>query len=146
MKKMFLMAATAVFLNGCASIVSDSTYPVSVQSSPAGASYEVTNEAGMLVSSGVTPGQVTLKAGAGFFDGELYRISYKKDGYQDQVTMVDTEVDGWYWGNIIFGGLIGMLIVDPATGSMYKLPNSAHGNLVQLQPPATAAADASTAQ
>lgn len=99
----------------------------------------------MLVSSGVTPGQVTLKAGAGFFDGELYRISYKKDGYQDQVTIVDTEVDGWYWGNIIFGGLIGMLIVDPATGSMYKLPNSAHGNLVQL-PPATAAASASTAR
>ncbi|MFH6792762.1 hypothetical protein ACHRCF_16520, partial [Acinetobacter baumannii] len=30
-------------------------------------------------------------------------------------------LSGWYLGNIIFGGLIGLLIVDPATGAMYKL-------------------------
>ncbi len=34
---------------------------------------------------------------------------------------VNFKVDGWYWGNIVFGGLIGWLIVDPATGAMYKL-------------------------
>lgn len=129
----------AFVVTGCSSIVSESTYPVSVLSSPAGASYEITNESGLVVSSGVTPGQVTLKAGAGYFDGELYRISYKKEGYQDQVTLVDSELDGWYWGNIVFGGLIGMLIVDPATGAMYKLPSSAHGNLVQISTPMASA-------
>jgi len=30
-------------------------------------------------------------------------------------------VNGWYFGNILLGGLIGMLIVDPATGAMYRL-------------------------
>jgi len=31
-------------------------------------------------------------------------------------------LSGWYWGNILFGGLIGVLIVDPITGKMWKLP------------------------
>jgi hypothetical protein len=40
-------------------------------------------------------------------------------------------VDGWYFGNLLFGGLIGLLIVDPATGAMYKLePNEINCNLV----------------
>jgi len=34
---------------------------------------------------------------------------------------VKCSLNGWYFGNIIFGGLIGLLIVDPATGAMYRL-------------------------
>jgi hypothetical protein len=34
---------------------------------------------------------------------------------------VDCNVNGWYIDNNLFGGLIGMLIVDPITGAMYKL-------------------------
>jgi hypothetical protein len=30
-------------------------------------------------------------------------------------------VSGWYFGNLLFGGVIGMLIVDPLTGAMYNL-------------------------
>jgi hypothetical protein len=33
---------------------------------------------------------------------------------------------GWVWGNIVFGGLIG-LVVDASTGAMYKLtPEQVH--------------------
>jgi len=38
-------------------------------------------------------------------------------------------MSGWYWGNILIGGLIGMLVVDPLTGAMYKLPDGANANL-----------------
>lgn len=34
---------------------------------------------------------------------------------------MEFKIDGWYFGNILLGGLFGMLIVDPATGAMYKL-------------------------
>jgi hypothetical protein len=34
------------------------------------------------------------------------------------------DIDGWYFGNLLFGGLIGILIVDPATGAMWKLPEN----------------------
>lgn len=33
-------------------------------------------------------------------------------------------MDGWYLGNILIGGLIGMLIVDPASGAMYRFKRS----------------------
>lgn len=51
-----------------------------------------------------------------------YRIKVTKPGFNDIYATLQHSIDGWYWGNIIFGGLIGMLIVDPATGAMYKLP------------------------
>lgn len=31
------------------------------------------------------------------------------------------KLDGWYFGNILIGGLLGMLIIDPATGAMWKI-------------------------
>lgn len=34
---------------------------------------------------------------------------------------VNYKLNGWYFGNIIFGGAIGMLVVDPATGAMWKI-------------------------
>ena len=30
-------------------------------------------------------------------------------------------MSGWYWGNLVLGGLIGMLAVDPATGAMWNI-------------------------
>jgi hypothetical protein len=125
-------AALAIFMSGCASIVSDSQYPVSITSSPAGAIFEIRNRTGKVLHSGTTPGSVTLKSGAGYFKGEAYSISFRKDGFADQQTTLNSSLDGWYWGNIIFGGLIGMLAVDPATGAMYKLPEDAAATLIPV--------------
>jgi len=43
------------------------------------------------------------------------------DGYDEKVIPVEFAFNGWYIGNIVFGGLIGLLIVDPLTGAMYRL-------------------------
>ena len=40
-------------------------------------------------------------------------------------------MDGWYAGNILIGGLLGLLIIDPATGSMWKLDESVQVALKQ---------------
>jgi hypothetical protein len=37
------------------------------------------------------------------------------------VVNLDSSVSGWYFGNLAFGGVIGMLIVDPLTGAMFNL-------------------------
>jgi hypothetical protein len=118
-----------LMLTGCASIVGNSQYPVAVKSSPEGATYTIKNRAGEVVHQGVTPGTVTLKSGRGYFKGEAYTVTFHKDGYADQVAQLNSSMSGWYWGNIVFGGLIGMLVVDPLTGAMYKLPGSASGDL-----------------
>jgi hypothetical protein len=42
-------------------------------------------------------------------------------GYDSAEVNLDSSVSGWYFGNLLFGGVIGMLIVDPLTGAMYNL-------------------------
>lgn len=121
-KDIFILALTISVLSACSSMVSKSDYPVAINSSPDGASFVITNRAGQRVHSGNTPSTITLNSSAGYFKGESYLLTLNKDGYAAKEYTINSTVDGWYFGNIIFGGLIGMLIVDPATGAMYNLP------------------------
>lgn len=115
-----LFAATS-FCSGCASIVSHSTWPVAIASVPIGANVVVMNRQGKEVYSGTTPAALNLKSGSSFFKRELYTLKFSREGYETKTTTLTSSVNGWYFGNILFGGAIGMLIVDPATGSMYRL-------------------------
>ena len=128
-KSISVLALSLTVLSGCSSIVSKSDYPVSISSSPQMASFVVTNKAGERVQSGVTPSVVTLGASSGFFRGESYTISLTKNGFDDKTYTLKSTVDGWYFGNVLVGGLIGMLIIDPATGAMYSLPDRVDINL-----------------
>ena len=51
-------------------------------------------------------------------DNHTIRIALA--GYQPYEMNVTHHVSGWVWGNIIFGGLIG-LAVDAITGGLYSL-------------------------
>jgi hypothetical protein len=108
-------------LGGCATIVARSTQTIIVGSVPEGAAVTITNASGTAVHSGNTPMSVTLKKGRGYFKPEHYVVSITKEGFQPQQLKIDGAINGWYFGNIIFGGLIGMLAVDPSTGAMYTL-------------------------
>jgi len=114
---------TIFFVSGCASIVSKSNYPVAINSVPDGATITITAKNGQQIYKGKTPTTVTLKSGAGFFTGASYIVKFEKPGYEPQTAFIERQLDGWYIGNVLFGGLIGFLIVDPATGAMWKLPD-----------------------
>jgi len=128
--RLLIALPVIALLVGCASILSDNVYPVNIASNPDGAYFTVTNRSGAEVRSGTTPQVIELKASSGYFKKESYDIVISKDGYQDYSYTLTSTVDGWYWGNILIGGLIGMLIVDPATGAMYKLPEDVDATLV----------------
>ncbi|MEK6789624.1 MAG: hypothetical protein AABY68_11805 [Pseudomonadota bacterium] len=140
MRKTALMLAvcSVAALSGCASIVSKSQYNVAVNSVPEGADFLIKDKGGRKVHSGRTPQTVSLSSDAGFFQGQTYQIDLSKEGHTSTTTMLDSSINGWYWGNIIFGGLVGMLIVDPATGAMWKLDDHVSQTLYPLQPSATA--------
>lgn len=125
MKRILLSSCLVAMLGGCSTIVSDSSYPVSIRSTPSEASFIITNENGEVIHKGVTPSTVTLSSRAGYFDGAEYTITYQKEDYTEVTYTLTSSLDGWYLGNILFGGLIGMLIIDPATGAMWKLPETA---------------------
>lgn len=126
-----LLALSMLVMSGCASIISKSDYPVSFSSSPSGAKITITDMHGTQIFSGTTPTQVSLKSGAGYFSGAKYTITYEKPDCEPQTLVLEKQIDGWYVANILFGGLIGLLIVDPATGAMWKLPDHFNANLVE---------------
>ena len=68
-----------VAMSGCASIVSESSYPVRVTSNVP-AQFEVRNEEGESVHNGTTPAQINLEASSGYMDGETYTVEYSARG------------------------------------------------------------------
>ena len=94
-----------------------------INSNPSDAVVTITDEEGIEIHSGKTPTTVTLKKGNGkYFGKKSYTVKISKSGYTIQTIPVKTSPSGWYiFGNAVFGGLIGWLIVDPLSGKMYSL-------------------------
>jgi hypothetical protein len=57
----------------------------------------------------------------GYFKGQTYRLVFEMPTYATAELTLGSSVSGWYFGNLVLGGLIGMLIVDPLTSAMYNL-------------------------
>jgi hypothetical protein len=119
-KTISIIAIITIF-SSCASIVSKTSWPLTVRTDPTGARVEITDIHGFIVYSGNTPATMSLKSGGGFFTKQSYKVKFTMDGYDARIIPIECSLNGWYIGNIVFGGLIGLLIVDPATGAMYKL-------------------------
>lgn len=128
---LFSLCSAAIFMSGCATIVSKSQTPVTITSMPTGAIVKVTNKKGSEIHSAVTPTTVTLKNGAGYFQGETYTVSFEKDGFQKASQQLDTGLNAWYVGNILFGGLIGILFVDPITGAMWRMDDEVGAAMIE---------------
>lgn len=130
--KNFILLFFLPFTFSCASLVSHTNWPYFVESEPAGATVTIENKKGKQVFKGKTPTVARLKSGAGFFAKESYVVTLSKAGYEEKKFSVDCKLNGWYFGNILFGGALGLLIIDPATGAMYKLDGP--GNRERLDP------------
>lgn len=123
-KKIYLplfLVVAALSFSSCASIFTKSTYPVTINSNPSGADILITNKGGKEVFVGQSPAVVKLKSSYGFFSKAEYTVKLSSPGYEDKLITIGADIEGWYFGNILIGGVIGMLIIDPATGAMWKL-------------------------
>jgi hypothetical protein len=105
----------------CASIVSKSIWPVTINSTPSQANLIIKNRKGVEVFNGKTPASPNLKSSGGFFRRAKYTLVLSTEGYDTLTVPLNATINGWYFGNFAFGGVIGFLIVDPATGAMYKI-------------------------
>lgn len=121
LKLKFLTIPAILLLTGCASIVSKSSWPITINSFPSEAKISIKDKKGIEIYTGNTPATLKLKSGAGFFSKARYQVTFEKVGYDKKVVRVEFKLNGWYFGNIIFGGPLGLLIIDPATGAMFKL-------------------------
>jgi hypothetical protein len=110
-------------MTSCCSIVSKSCYPVTISSNPPGANFTLKKASGLPMATGTTPATISLNSSEGYFKPAKYVVEFNRKGVK-QCIPFNASINGWYFGNLLFGGLIGLLIVDPATGSMWKLEDS----------------------
>ena len=115
------IASACAVLAGCATIVHSGPRPISVASTPAGAKVSIYDRSNTLVMSNTTPFVAQLGTKFGYFKGQTYRMVFELPNYNSAEVQLDSSVSGWYFANLAFGGLIGMLIVDPLTGAMFNL-------------------------
>jgi uncharacterized protein YceK len=126
----FIVVAVAVLLSGCASIVSRSVWTVRIDSNPSNASFTLTGSDGNTVA-GKTPATVNLKSGRGYFKRAKYDLQLFAEGFDTLSIPLKPGLNGWYAGNLIFGGPVGLLIVDPLSGSMYRFDETPEAFLLK---------------
>ena len=112
---------TTVYLSSaaaCATIMQGSQQPVALSSTPAGASISVDGK-----EMGTTPATVRLSR------KDSHVVSLALDGYLPYQMTLEKKTSGWVWGNIVFGGVVGV-VVDASTGAMYRLtPGTVDANM-----------------
>lgn len=116
-----LVASLVILSTGCASIVDGGPGKVSINSQPDGAKVLVMNSKGQQVVTGTTPTELRLDRGTGYFTKAKYTVRIEKEGYRPVEVKLEGKLNSWYLGNLLFGGLIGLLIVDPISGAMWHL-------------------------
>ena len=120
-RKVGLSLMFAYLLIGCATICNRHTNATfSLNSSIPQTQVAIWKDA-KLIKSVQTPASVVLDSSDGFFCRARYRFEFSKDGYLTTTESRSASFSAWYLGNIIFGGLIGILIVDPLSGAMYSI-------------------------
>lgn len=105
-------------MSSCATIVSGSRQMVKFNSTPSAATVIIDG-----VERGKTPFEAKLRR------AEEYTVVLKLEGFKTYETKLTRKFNAWYLGNLVFGGLIG-IVVDPLTGTIYSLsPNKVYGEL-----------------
>lgn len=122
---LFLVLIQIFSFSGCATIVSGKTQDFNIRTSPSGADVLIDG-----TIAGTTPMIANL------IRKRRHEIVIKKAGYPTVTRATTRGFNWWYVGNLIFGGIIG-LIVDPISGAMYKIkPEEIHVDFNASEPAA----------
>ena len=111
MKKHYFIFVLFIGLlfQGCATIIKGSKQSVRISSYPSQASITIN---GKLYGETPTVARLARK------DNQYIKIEL--EGYKPYETSLSRKFNGWFLGNLLIGGLVGM-VIDAATGSMYNL-------------------------
>ena len=123
------LACVVVLASGCATITKGTTQTVTVNTEPAGAVCTLTRNSTPLAVVNPTPGSVSVGKGAG-----AVSVVCKKETYLDAAGTMSSQFQAMTFGNILFGGLIGVA-VDAASGAMHEYPPMVTITLIPAQFP-----------
>lgn len=117
----FVSVLMMMALSGCASVMHSGLREIPIASQPPGAKVSIYNRKNVLVTSQTTPFVAQLSPRLRFFQGQTYRVVFELEGFAPAEVQLKPKVSAWYFGNLVLGGPVGMLVIDPATGSMFNL-------------------------
>ncbi len=106
----FLLSISLLLVAGCASIMAGSPSTLTVNSVPKDVT--VTIMGGGTTTVQHTPCSIILNK------QNDYTVTLEYQGYRSEQIVIQRTINGWVWGNILFGGIIG-LAVDGITGNMW---------------------------
>ncbi len=107
--------AALLLLSACATLLGGgSSQAVSVRSGEQSAHFVIRSSSGIEVVQGNTPEVVRLPR------KNEYQLEFTAPGFQPQKIALTKGTNGWIFGNLIVGWIVGFA-VDFATGSAYKL-------------------------
>ncbi len=95
--------------SACAAIVSDNESTTYIETDPESARCELHGQDFKRIVN--TPNSIQLPA-----DAAPITVACRAEGYKTTTQPLDTEIDGWIFGNILLGGIVG-IIIDAATDS-----------------------------
>lgn len=110
MRKHILIVAMCVVLIGCATIVNDNYVDLPVETEPPGATVTYNGQ------TYITPCALEIPRG----EERTVIVRVEKPGYKPVEIRLERSLDGWLWGDIVCGGLIG-LAIDFISGDAYDL-------------------------
>jgi hypothetical protein len=108
------LLVVAASLGGCATITKGHTQGFTVKTDPPGAECEITKKGAYVGVINPTPGTLQLQKGAAALN-----VACKKDGHLDASGTASSSVQGWTFGNLLVGGVIGFA-VDAGSGAMHE--------------------------
>jgi len=109
------VAALATMV-GCASIVEGTDQNVTIITEPTGAKCDLTRDGEIIATASSTPTSVNVDKSK-----DDISVICTKEGHFDGAKVVESAFQGMTFGNIIFGGIIGVG-VDAASGAMNEYP------------------------
>ena len=111
---LLILIATALFTSGCATIVTGRSQGLTVKTDPPGANCDLTRKGKSVGVVSPTPGTAQLGNSASTLD-----VNCKKPGFLDASAKLSSSLQGWTLGNVIFGGIVG-IVVDAGSGAMHQ--------------------------
>ncbi|NDE89928.1 MAG: hypothetical protein EB059_02130 [Alphaproteobacteria bacterium] len=122
-----IIAALALLLSGCSSIIEGTSQEVMVNTTPDKAQCDLVREGVTIASINSTPASTTIKK-----DKHDITIKCNKAGYQEATYFNKSDAAGATVGNIILGGGIGWAI-DSASGADNKYTSPVNMTLVPAE-------------
>lgn len=131
-----LIAAACATLQSCATLFSRSVYPVAVHSAPENVRFEVYDRYKHRIYAGTTPETIYLPASYLPFIRQRYTVLINDPDFESAQMPITFHIDGWYFANLLIPAFapIGMLIVDPLSGSMFTIDSHCRRLSFRLNP------------